>query len=73
MKTAFSQGIVTACDTEARKDDLFLLITIIQGHNIVYVNLGKTLLVGFLCTIRTPYKRSGYSSILEYLQRNVNV
>lgn len=34
MKTAFSQGVlftaVTACDTEARKADLFLLITIIS-------------------------------------------
>lgn len=46
---------------------------VIQGHDIVYVNLGKTLLVGFLCAVRMPYKRSGYSSILEFLQRNVNV
>lgn len=34
-------------------------MSIVQSHDVIAVNLGKTLLAGYLCTVKMPYKRNG--------------
>lgn len=33
-------------------------MSVVQSHDMIAVSLGKTLLVGYLCMVRIPYKRS---------------